>query len=145
MDSTLRALADGTRRHILTLVSDKECTASEIASEFSMSRPAISQHIKVLLNSDLIVLYNAKATNGDHPILGIDFWSLTDSGPGESTNWGLMSDRDNAYDGRAATIALGTDQWGFATGGEDRNYGDFLDEVTQTNLSTVKQFIVESH
>ena len=96
-------------------------------------------------NSDLSVLYNAKATNGDHPILGIDFWSLTDSGTGESTNWGLMSDRDNAYDGKAAIVAPGTDKWGFATGGEDRNYGDFLDEVTQTNLNTVKQFIVESH
>jgi len=96
-------------------------------------------------NSDLSVLYNAKATNSDHPILGIDFWSLTDSGPGEYTNWGLMSNRDNSYDGKAAVVAPGTDQWGFPTGGEDRNYGDFLDEVTQTNLNTVKQFIVESH
>ena len=96
-------------------------------------------------NSDLNVLYNAKATNGDHPILGIDFWSLTDSGNGESTNWGLISNRDNAYDGKAAIAAPGTDKWGFATGGEDRNYGDFLDEVTKTNVNTVKQFIVESH
>jgi hypothetical protein len=96
-------------------------------------------------NSDLSVLYNARSTNGDHPILGIDFWSLTDSGPGEPTNWGLISDRDNAYDGKAAIIAPGKDQWGFATGGEDRNYGNFLDEVTLTNLNTVKQFIVETH
>jgi hypothetical protein len=96
-------------------------------------------------NSDLSVLYNAKATNGDHPILGIDVWSLTDSGRGESTNWGLISNRDNAYDGKAAIVGQGTDRWGFPTGGEDRNYGNFLDEVTQTNLNTVKQFIVESH
>ncbi|MGO9518102.1 MAG: Ig domain-containing protein [Candidatus Korobacteraceae bacterium] len=96
-------------------------------------------------NSDLSVLYSAKATNGDHPILGLDFWSLTDSGRGEATNWGLMSDRDNSYDGKAAIVAPGTDKWGFATGGEDLNYGDFLDKVTQTNLNTVKQFIVESH
>jgi hypothetical protein len=96
-------------------------------------------------NSDLSVLYNAKATNGDHPILGIDFWSLTDSSKAEATNWGLISDRDNAYDGKAAVVAPGTDQWGFPTGGEDRNYGNFLDEVTQTNLNTVKQFIVETH
>jgi len=96
-------------------------------------------------NSDVSVLYRAKATNGDHPILGLDFWSLTDSGSGEHTNWGLMSDRDNAYDGKAAIVAPGTDKWGFATGGEDRNYGDFLDEVTLTNSNAVKQFIVESH
>jgi len=96
-------------------------------------------------NSDLGVLYGAKATNGDHPILGIDFWSLTDSSRGEATNWGLMSNRDNSYDGKAAIAAPGTDAWGFPTGGEDRNYGDFLDGVTQTNLNTVKQFIVETH
>src|SRR5271165_1596044 len=95
-------------------------------------------------NSDLSVLYSAKATNGDHPILGLDFWSLTDSGAGETTNFGLISNRDNAYDGKAAIVAPGTDKWGFATGGEDLNYGDFLDKVTQTNLNTVKQFIVES-
>jgi DNA-binding transcriptional ArsR family regulator len=56
MDTALRALAAGTRRRILALVWHEERTASEIASEFSMSRPAISQHLKVLLDSDLIVL-----------------------------------------------------------------------------------------
>ena len=56
MDATLRALADETRRHILTLVWQDERTASEIASEFSMSRPAVSQHLKVLLDSDLVSL-----------------------------------------------------------------------------------------
>jgi DNA-binding transcriptional ArsR family regulator len=56
MDAALRALADGTRRHILTLVWEDERMASEIASEFSMSRPAVSQHLKVLLDSDLISL-----------------------------------------------------------------------------------------
>jgi DNA-binding transcriptional ArsR family regulator len=56
MDSELRALADSTRRHILALVWHDERTASEIASEFSMSHPAVSQHLKVLLGSDLISL-----------------------------------------------------------------------------------------
>src|SRR5262245_10558169 len=56
MDSALRALSAGTRRHILALVWHDERTASEIASEFAMSRPAVSQHLKVLLDSDLILL-----------------------------------------------------------------------------------------
>ena len=56
MDSELRALADSTRRHILALVWHDERTASEIASEFSMSHPAVSQHLKVLLDSDLVSL-----------------------------------------------------------------------------------------
>jgi DNA-binding transcriptional ArsR family regulator len=55
MDSALRALSAGTRRHILALVWHEERTANEIASEFAMSRPAISQHLKVLLDSDLIL------------------------------------------------------------------------------------------
>jgi DNA-binding transcriptional ArsR family regulator len=56
MDSALRAISAGTRRHILALIWDDERTASEIASEFAMSRPAISQHLKVLLDSDLVLL-----------------------------------------------------------------------------------------
>src|SRR5215831_3845774 len=56
MDAALRALADSTRRHILTLVWHEERTASEIASKFSMSHPAVSQHLKVLLDSDLVSL-----------------------------------------------------------------------------------------
>jgi DNA-binding transcriptional ArsR family regulator len=56
MDAALRALAADTRRRILALLWDEERTASEIASKFSMSRPAISQHLKVLLDSDLVLL-----------------------------------------------------------------------------------------
>jgi hypothetical protein len=36
-------------------------------------------------------------------------------------NWGLIANRDNAYDGKAAIEAPGTDKWGFATGGQDDN------------------------
>ena len=61
MDSALRALADGTRRRILALIWHEERTASEIASEFSITGPAISQHLKVLLDSDLVLLRRAGA------------------------------------------------------------------------------------
>jgi len=54
MDAMLRALADGTRRQILTLVWREERSASEIAAEFDMTRPAVSQHLGVLLASDLV-------------------------------------------------------------------------------------------
>jgi DNA-binding transcriptional ArsR family regulator len=54
MDAILRALADGTRRQILTLVLHKERTAGDIAARFSMSRPAVSQHLGVLLESKLL-------------------------------------------------------------------------------------------
>ena len=54
MDEALRALADGTRRRILSLVSDKERTAGEIATHFDISRPAVSQHLRVLLDAELL-------------------------------------------------------------------------------------------
>ncbi len=55
MDETLRAVADPTRRAILRLVRDGELAAGEIAGHFpSMSRPAISQHLKVLTDSGLV-------------------------------------------------------------------------------------------
>ena len=54
MDEALRALADGTRRRILSLVSDMERTAGEIATHFDISRPAVSQHLRVLLEAELV-------------------------------------------------------------------------------------------
>ena|SRR5579864_7479885 len=56
MEAMLRALSDGTRRGILSLVLKKELPAGEIAKHFQMSRPAVSQHLRVLLESDLIRL-----------------------------------------------------------------------------------------
>ena len=56
MDAKLRALADETRRHILALVWARERTAGEIADRFDMTRPAISQHLGVLLDCDLIAV-----------------------------------------------------------------------------------------
>jgi DNA-binding transcriptional ArsR family regulator len=55
MDDALRAVADPTRRAILRLVRDGELAAGEIATHFpSMSRPAVSQHLKVLADAGLV-------------------------------------------------------------------------------------------
>lgn len=54
MDAVLRAIADPTRRHILRLVRDGELNVSQIADEFTVSRPAISQHLRVLIDADLV-------------------------------------------------------------------------------------------
>lgn len=56
MHTALRALADGTRRQILTLVWDTERPAGEIAAHFSLTRPAVSQHLAVLLESSLVAV-----------------------------------------------------------------------------------------
>ncbi|WP_157987795.1 ArsR/SmtB family transcription factor [Jiangella endophytica] len=55
MDDALRAVADPTRRAIMELVRDGECCAGDIATRFpAMSRPAVSQHLKVLADAGLV-------------------------------------------------------------------------------------------
>jgi len=55
MDEALRAVADPTRRAILRLVRDEELSAGVIAVHFpSMSRPAVSQHLRVLTEARLV-------------------------------------------------------------------------------------------
>jgi DNA-binding transcriptional ArsR family regulator len=55
MDEALRALADPTRRAILRLVHDDELPAGEIARHFpAMTRPAVSQHLRVLSDAGLV-------------------------------------------------------------------------------------------
>ena len=58
VDSVARALAEPTRRAILRIVADHEDTVTEIASHFSVSRPAISQHLRVLRDADLVTVRN---------------------------------------------------------------------------------------
>jgi DNA-binding transcriptional ArsR family regulator len=48
------ALADPTRRAILTRLADSEATVAELAEPFAMSQPAISRHLKVLEGAGLI-------------------------------------------------------------------------------------------
>jgi DNA-binding transcriptional ArsR family regulator len=53
-DTLLRALAAPRRRAILRLVANEERSAGEIASEFEVSRTAISQHLTVLKDAGLL-------------------------------------------------------------------------------------------
>lgn len=48
------ALADPIRRRLLELVAERERTAGELAGEFSVSRPAISRHLRVLRDCGLV-------------------------------------------------------------------------------------------
>lgn len=54
MQDTLRALADPTRREILTLLRSGPRTAGEIAECFPVSAAAISRHLSVLKEADLV-------------------------------------------------------------------------------------------
>jgi DNA-binding transcriptional ArsR family regulator len=55
VDAALKALAEPRRRAILRLVWSQELPATEIADQFrDVSRPAISQHLAVLKEADLV-------------------------------------------------------------------------------------------
>ena len=54
LDAVFGALADPTRRSILTRLTLGEATVAELAAPFSVSQPAISRHLKVLEHAGLI-------------------------------------------------------------------------------------------
>jgi hypothetical protein len=83
---------------------------------------------------DLQNLRKGRATpTGAGPFVGLLWWDWHDMSS-EQTNWGLVSLADNAYDGSEASTGVGTDASGFKIGGEERNYGDFLTTVRNSNL-----------
>ena len=54
MQDTLQALADPTRREILYLLKQSRMSAGEISNHFSISGAAVSRHLSVLKEADLI-------------------------------------------------------------------------------------------
>ena len=57
------ALADPTRRRIVEMLGERALAAGEITAHFSMSAPAISQHLKVLREARLVRVQPAGASN----------------------------------------------------------------------------------
>jgi DNA-binding transcriptional ArsR family regulator len=49
------ALGDGTRRAIFELLAERPRAVGELAAELPVSRPAVSQHLKVLKDAGLVV------------------------------------------------------------------------------------------
>ena len=54
MDVVAHALSDPTRREILRMVKERPLNAGEIAAAFSVSRPAVSRHLRVLREAGLV-------------------------------------------------------------------------------------------
>ena len=73
-----KALADPTRREILALLRERRRAAGEIAAHFSVSRPAISKHLRLLRGARLVAetragrerLYQLNAA----PLKSVDEW-----------------------------------------------------------------------
>ena len=82
-DAALRALSHPRRREMLQFVADVERTSSELAGRCRLSRPATSQHLKVLREADLVSvradgnrrLYRARADRVAEILTMLDsFW-----------------------------------------------------------------------
>ncbi|SFC36135.1 DNA-binding transcriptional regulator, ArsR family [Alkalibacterium subtropicum] len=54
MSGVFKALSDPTRREILGLLRDRDMTAGEIAEQFEISKPAISKHLDLLKEAELV-------------------------------------------------------------------------------------------
>jgi DNA-binding transcriptional ArsR family regulator len=53
-EEVLEALSDSTRRRVLELLRGGERAVGEIAEDLPVSRPAVSQHLKVLKGAGLV-------------------------------------------------------------------------------------------
>jgi DNA-binding transcriptional ArsR family regulator len=67
-NDVFRALADPTRREILSILRDGGQPVNTIASRFPVSRPAISKHLRLLREANLVI----EVTEGRQRIYHID-------------------------------------------------------------------------
>ena len=77
-DAVFRAIADPTRREILSLLRERGQTVGEISRNFSMSRPAISKHLRLLRSAGLVVSRRrgttSQCTLNAKPLRAVNDW-----------------------------------------------------------------------
>ena len=77
-DAVFRAIADPTRREILTLLRGGQQTVGELAGNFAVSRPAISKHIRLLHSTGLITTQQVGTTTvcrlNAAPLRAVNAW-----------------------------------------------------------------------
>lgn len=66
------AISDRSRRRIIELVADRPRSAGDIAKEFTISRPAVSQHLGALLDCGILTVH----TDGRRRIYRLDDTTL---------------------------------------------------------------------
>ena len=78
IDRLFGALSNPTRRDILDLLLGGERTAGEIADRFDMARPSVSEHLRVLVDCELVTergegrqVYYGPASE---PLLAVQHW-----------------------------------------------------------------------
>ena len=74
-DKVFSALSDGNRRKVIELLHQKDSTLLELSDSFSISVQALSKHIKILENAQIVT----KKVKGKYRILSLNNDSLTSS------------------------------------------------------------------
>jgi DNA-binding transcriptional ArsR family regulator len=79
LDSTLAAVADPTRRAMLQRLAHGAATVGQLAALFPMSRPAVSQHLRVLRQAGLVRPVAASRTSPYElvpgPLFQVEAWA----------------------------------------------------------------------
>ncbi len=78
LQAPLNALADPTRQRIVELLASGALSSGEIAGRFSLSAPAISQHLKTLKQARLVTVRAEKQKR---------IYALDPAGLGEIADW----------------------------------------------------------
>jgi DNA-binding transcriptional ArsR family regulator len=78
LDDVFQALGDSTRRELLSVLAEGEQTTTALAEPFALSRPAISKHLKVLLDAGLV----RRRRRGRHQV-----YTLSAGPLGEASDW----------------------------------------------------------
>jgi DNA-binding transcriptional ArsR family regulator len=77
-EAVFRAIADPTRREILSLLRGGRHSVGEIARNFRTSRPAISKHLRVLRSAGLVVMHRRGTARicelNAKPLRAVDDW-----------------------------------------------------------------------
>lgn len=81
VDAVAAAVSDPVRRAILDTLADRPLAANDIAAQFTISRPAVSRHLRVLRESGLVTstadgrqrLYTLDA----RPLAALVTWALS--------------------------------------------------------------------
>jgi len=97
VNAAFAALADPTRREILRMLRDAPRSAGAIAGAFSVSRPAISRHLRVLREAGLVV----DAAQGRERLYRLELGPLA---PVEAFTAELRRDRASAWERRLMAL-----------------------------------------
>jgi DNA-binding transcriptional ArsR family regulator len=130
------ALSDPTRRAIVELLAQRgELSASEIAGQFPMSAPAISQHLKVLREANVVTMEK----RAQQRIYRINAQAVQEVGSWAGRMAQLWQRRFDVLDDllREELVKYAGEAQDEMTGDKGANYGDPSDQQTTDDYSHI--------